>query len=42
MWEVLPLHKSHLLQLQFNRLSFIYSDKSEVTAGLCGREGTEV
>lgn len=41
-WDVLPLPTSHLLQLQFSGLSFIYQDKSEVTAGLCGREAAEV
>lgn len=41
-WDVLPLPTSHLLQLQLNGLSFIYQDESEATAGLCGREATEV
>lgn len=32
----LSLH--HICYNQFNGLSFMYQDKSEVTAGLCGRE----
>lgn len=42
MWDVLPLPTSHLLQVRFDGLSFIYQDKNEVTAGLRGREAAEV